>query len=155
MKSILFSILSITFFACGNQPITISKDKIVNENWSPDPREGRNGMTIQKVTVANDDSFDYYLDKGFITDTDFRNDESFHYRAHFGKREVKEINFDTEYDWKWIDVKNKNEVSKIGLLENNTWYKFSDLTNNTKFFLYVYIDENGLPHQYSVNRSNY
>lgn len=154
MKSILFTILSIVFFACSNQPITITKNKIVNENWNPDPRKGRNGMIIQKVTVAND-SLDYYLEKGFLTDTDFRNNPSFHYKADFGKREVKEVHFDTKYDWKWIDVNTKNEVSKIGLLKNGTWYKFSGLTNNTKFFLYVYVDEKGLSHQYSVNRSNY
>ncbi|UII75470.1 hypothetical protein LV716_14560 [Flagellimonas sp. HMM57] len=154
MKSILFAILSIAFFACSNQPITITKDKIVNGNWSPDPREGRNGMTVQKVTVIND-SIDYYLDKGFLNDGYFLGNSSFHYRTHFGKREVKEVNFDSEYDWKWIDVKNKSEISKIGLLENDTCYKFSGLTNNTKFFLYVYIDEKGFPHQYAVNKSNY
>lgn len=154
MKPILFTILSIAFFACGNQPITITKDKIVNENWSPDPREGRNGMTIQKVTVVND-SIKYYLEKGFLNENDFRDNPTFHYRAHFGKREVKEVNFGTEYNWKWIDVDTKNEISKIGSLENDTWYKFSGLTNNTKFFLYVYIDEKGLSHQHSVNRSNY
>lgn len=154
MKSIIFTILSIAFFACVNQPITITNEKIVNENWNTDPRKGRNGMVIQKVTVAND-SLDYYLDKGFLTDTDFRDNPSFHYRANFGKEKVKEVYFDAEYEWKWIDVKTKNEVDKIGLLENNTWYKFSGLTNNTKFYLYVYIDEKGSPHQYSVNRSNF
>lgn len=154
MKSIIYSIVLIAFSACGNHPITITKGKIVNENWSPDPKEGRNGLTIQEVSVVNDSVY-YYLDQGFLTDKDFIGSSSFHYRAHFGEREIKQVNFDSDYDWKWIRMDNKNEIGKIGLLENDKWYKFSGLTNNTKLVLYVYIDESGKSHQYSVNRSNY
>jgi len=155
-KTILLIIMLITFFNCidAKKPIIITKEKIVNENWNSDPRDGRNGMIIQKVIVAND-SLNYYLGMGVLNDADFENNPTFHYRVHFGDKKVNEVYFDKEYNWKWVDIKSNQIVNKIGLLENNTWYKFSSLSNNTKFFLFVYIDEKGLAHQYSVNRSNY
>lgn len=109
MKSFIVTLFIIAFFACGNQPITITKEKIVNENWNPDPRKGSNRMIIQKVTVVND-SLDYFLDTSFLTDTDFRDNPSFHYIVDCGEEKVKEVYFNAEYDWKWIDVKTRNEV---------------------------------------------
>lgn len=150
----IYSILVFVIFSCENKSITITKEKIVNHNWNPNPREGRNGMIIQKVIVANDSLY-YYLDKGFLNYSDFQNDSNFHYKVHFGTKKVNEIYFDRNYDWKWIDIESKNIVDKIGLLRNDSWYKFSGLTNNTKFYLFVYIDEKGISHQYSVNNSNF
>ena len=46
------------------------------------------------------------------------------------------------------------ESQTIGKLEKDTWYKFSSLTMNTKYYKYVYVDHTGKTHIFSLNKAN-
>lgn len=76
--------------------------------------------------------------------------------------------FNKDNGWKWLyksslypKQEGLNWSSKvqekaiIGELENNTWYRFSGLKMNTKFYIYVYVDEIGNTHNFGVNLANF
>ena len=48
----------------------------------------------------------------------------------------------------------KTNKNVIGSLENDTWYKFSDL-RTIAYYVYVYVDSTGKVHRFNVNMSNY
>lgn len=48
----------------------------------------------------------------------------------------------------------KTKKNVIGRLENNTWYKFSDL-RPIAYYVYIYIDSTGEVHRFNVNMANF
>ncbi|MGS2765215.1 hypothetical protein [Sinomicrobium sp. M5D2P9] len=159
MKKILFILLlTVLFGSCKD--IEITKEYIKNDYWD----DHNNAIQINKMKVI--DSTLNVLDPDFEIEPNHSNivnkiemDSSF-YASYAGlnafalnKPKLKgKIYFNKDNGWKWSFNGQKKEI--IGELENDTWYKFSRLTNDA-YYLYVYIDSTGIAHKYGVNLANY
>ena len=160
MRFFIYLLLGILLVSCHNN-IEVTKEYISNENWNSDPKKGRNELKIEKLKMINDSVY-YYLDKyhnAQIMYDYFEVDSSFCYQNHFGVKNIKKLYFEKEISSKWIDctqdTKGIISIAKIGSLENNTWYKFSNLKMNVAFYLYVHVDSLGKVNTYVVNLANY
>lgn len=159
MKKLLYLFFAlILVYSC--KEIEITKEYIENDYWD----NYNNAIKINKMKVT--DSTLNVLLSNFETEPNHWNivnkidiDSSFvaYYSGLNSLMPNKpklsgKVYFNKDNGWKWSF--NGKEVNIIGELENNTWYKFSSLTNDA-FFLYVYVDETGEIHQFAVNLSNY
>jgi len=168
LKSFLFLVLSlsITILSC-NDGIKITKDYIYNPKWNNSDFEyGRNTVEIVKLSILNDSMLNAYLEKSPF-DRRFINflevDSSFWFFAYFEKEDItKTVYFNKNYNWKWRIVcsktkdhfQGKNNLSNIGTLNKNTWYRFSKLKMNQRLYIYVYVDSIGNSHSYRIIKSS-
>ena len=161
MKKIVFIIFIGLLFSCIKE-IEITKEYISNENWDD---KSNNSILIQKMLVI-DNSLNIF-DPDFVMEPNHWNivnklelDSSF-VSSYWGlntsdkdRPKLKgKVYFDKNNGWNWY----VNGIKKptIGNLRNNTWYKFSELTMNTAYYKYVYVDSNGKTHVFSVNLANF
>ncbi|WP_417859526.1 hypothetical protein [Xanthomarina gelatinilytica] len=152
---LVFVALFWTNFVPEKNRIEITNEFIINDNWD----EYNHAIRINKMTVL-DNRLDVFS-KGFIKNSHYwdfenslENDKTFNC-SYWGKEPfIKDkVYFDKNNGWSW----NVNGIEKptIGKLENGTWYKFSNLLMNTKYYKYVYVDSIGKTHVFSVNKANY
>lgn len=144
-----------------SKKITITKDYIINEYWD----DYNNAIYVEKLKVKKDSVLD-------IFDPSFKRkgannwnvvhklevDDSFYFgysglNANVEKKKMKgKISFtkDNGFDW----YTNKGNVSVIGELKKNTWYKFKGLRSRA-YYLFVYVDSIGNTHKFSQDLSNF
>jgi hypothetical protein len=171
MKYFLIITTILLFQSCSPQEpkIVITKDYIINKHWD-DKRN--NAILIERMKVknggildANSPDFDKEIRSNWDLNNKLEVDDTFRYsyagldikgdriklkgKVFFNKDNGFYWNFgSTYYDHK------KTEKNTIGRLENNTWYKFSDL-KTIAYYVYIYVDNLGELHRYNVNMSNY
>jgi major membrane immunogen (membrane-anchored lipoprotein) len=130
MRTLIIIITVLLFQSCSQEQetkIVITKDYISNKHWDD---ERNNAILIERMKVKNGDILD-------ASSPDFNKDNGFYW--NFGC---------TYYDHK------KTDKNTIGSLENNTWYKFSDL-KTMAYYVYIYVDDEGKVHRFNVNMSNF
>lgn len=156
MRLFIFSLIIATnFVRC--QDITITKEYIQNDYWND---KYNNRIHIERLIPTSDSLHYYAKEYGWVEKDEFyKVDSSFMYSysgLNYKEQKIKlkdKVYFNKNNGWKWY-VKGKG-VEAIGNLENDTWYKFSDLKMNGAFYVYVYVDKKGKVHQYEINLANY
>ena len=138
--------------SCGNN-VTITRSYIYSTNWS---NGGYQGFQIAKIKLLDsnvsvfDKNFNRFKLSDHIIDSSFCYEES----SIRGTNRPK-IYFDKEdEDWAWTSCWSAlEEKKKIGLLELNSWYAILELKGTIDF--YVYIDNEGGSHTYSLGPTNW
>jgi len=158
----IYLLITVDFSSAWNNKIEITNEYIINDHWY----EKHNfRLQIDKMVVV-DDRLDVFS-KGFIRNSHFWNfEQSLSKDSAFtcsfwktgsgdnaSQKFSNKVYFTKSNGWDWTFNGEKTPV--IGKLENDTWYKFSNLTMNTKFYIYVYIDSVGVAHNFSVNQANF
>ncbi len=156
---LIIGLVSVALFRTDFVPkknrIEITNEFIINDYWD----EYNHAIQIEKMTVL-DNRLDVFSKK-FITNAhycDFENsfekDNTLTCNYWGNELYIKDkVYFDKHNGWNWIV--NGIEKPTIGKLENGSWYKFSNLLMNTKYYKYVYVDSIGKTHVFSVNKANY
>ncbi|WP_350288846.1 hypothetical protein [uncultured Croceitalea sp.] len=159
----LILLLAVLFFqSCSNDiEIVITREYIDNGYWD----EYNNAIHVEKMKVKNGGVLDVLsieFDKEIRSNWDLNDKLEVDSTFYFGynglnvkkdKKKLKnKIFFNRDNGFEWYS--NKVSKSKIGLLQNNTWYKFSRL-RPIAYYVYIYIDDTGEAHRYNVNMSNY
>ncbi|MDO5655055.1 MAG: hypothetical protein Q4G27_02825 [Flavobacteriaceae bacterium] len=156
-KFVVTILLGFLFQACEliNPPkILITKDYIINEFWN----DKNNSILIQKldlVDTANISKSDIDIIKrnfGFlkVDSTLIAGYEGLNTNNNI-KLMHEKVYFNKDNGWQWFVLKDSIYIEKklIGELENNTWYKFSNLNGHGGFFIYVYVDLNGQVYKFN------
>jgi hypothetical protein len=147
----------------------ITKDYISNKHWGD---ERNNAILIEKMKLKKDsllNIFDPNFKKEIPNHWNITNklevDSTFRYsyagldsKGDRVKLKGKVFfNKDNGFYWNFGNTyyaHKKTDKSTIGSLENNTWYKFSDL-KTTAYYVYIFVDDKGKVHRFNVNMSNY
>ena len=158
----IYLLVTIDFSTAWHKKIKITNEYIINDHWD---EKYNYRLRVDKMNV-DDDRLDVFS-KDFIRDSHFWNFEQSlskdsTFTCSFGEigsenqthpKFSNKVYFTKNNSWDW--TLNGEKTPIIGKLENNTWYKFSNLTMNTKFYIYVYIDSVGTAHDFSVNQANF
>ncbi|UOY06606.1 hypothetical protein L0P88_22120 [Muricauda sp. SCSIO 64092] len=173
-KFLFVVITTLTISSCNK--IKITKEYIENDYWNSQ----NNAIQITKMKVIDSTlnvlSSDFEIEPNHWNIVDKIEIDTSFYASYSGLNDIYpnksklkgKVYFNKDNGWKWLyksslypnqeglnwSSKAQEEVT-IGELENNTWYRFSGLKMNTKFYIYVYVDENGSTHNFGVNLSNY
>ena len=171
-KVTTFLIIGICLSGCfffENKRIAITKEYIINENWV----DGHNGIIIEKMKIRQDSSLnilDPNFDKGSINNWNVVNklelDSSIVYSYNVGltydsskslsKSSDKKLYFTKPNKNLWVKgLFSGDTIETIGELQNDAWYRFSNLTPITKFYVFIYVDNNGNTHRFDQDLSNY
>ncbi|MDP9229677.1 MAG: hypothetical protein M3O67_03270 [Bacteroidota bacterium] len=148
--------LSTLFFliSCG-QKITITRSYIYSTGWGNGEYQGFRIAKIKlldsTISVFNDD-FNRFDLASYIIDSSFCYGAG---RNHGAKEKMPKIYFDRGSDlFIWYKCGNILEYRKtIGLLELDTWYVILGLGGTIDY--YVYIDNEGRSHAYSLGPTNW
>ncbi len=163
--------VTIVFFtSCSEEPkIVIAKDYIINKHWDD---ERNNAILVERMKLKKDSVLNIFSSdfKGEIPNhwnitNKLEVDSTFMYSyAGLNSKEDRVklkgkifFNKDNGFYWNFGNTyygHKKTDKNVIGSLENNTWYKFSDL-KTIAYYVYVYIDGEGKVHRFNVNMSNY
>lgn len=171
MKNFILILLSFCLSGCyfhEKKKIVITNEYILNESWS----NNHNGILIEKMKIKSDSSLNV-LDSGFnsggINNWNVVNklelDSSFVYSYNVGSAyepnsslselSEKKLYFNKPNKSLWVKGRFSGDTIKIlGNLKNDSWYKFSELTPITKFFVFVYVDDNGKIHRFDQDLSS-
>lgn len=171
MRILIIIATVLLFQSCSQQgpKIVITKDYISNKHWDD---ERNNAILVERMKVKNGGVLDATspdFDKEIRSDWDLNDklevDSTFRYsyagldskgdrvklkgKVFFNKDNGFYWNFgNTYYDHK------KTDKNVIGSLENNTWYKFSNL-KTIAYYVYVFVDDTGKLHRFNVNMANF
>ncbi|MEO2051842.1 MAG: hypothetical protein ABGX00_08735 [Allomuricauda sp.] len=158
----IYLLITVDFSSAWNNKIEITNEYIINDHW-----DEKHNFRIQiDKMIVNDDRLDVFS-KDFIQNSNFWDFEqslskdstftcSFWETGSGNQTHPKfsnKVYFTKNNGWDW--TLNGEKTPIIGKLEKDTWYKFSNLTMNTKFYIYVYIDSVGAAHDFSVNQANF
>lgn len=150
----LANFLTLVFYSCTNK-VTITREYIYSNSWS---RGEYQGFQIQKIKLKDstlnvfDKDFNHYFLDQHSVDSSF----CFIEITETDRTLTEKIYFDKESPTrKWRNCWNGlNDVRKtIGYLELDTWYKIIGLYGTEDF--YVYIDNEGGSHTYSLGPTNW
>ena len=163
MKSRIIILLFFSFiFSCSQKPkIIITKEYIINKHWN----EYNNAIHVEKMKTKNghvlsvfSKSFDSIIRSNWDLNNVLQADTTFYFgysglNTKKDKIKLKDtVYFNRENGYHWYV--NNEKRSKIGVLENKNWYKFSRL-RSTAYYVYIYVDSIGEIHRFNVNMSNY
>ncbi len=160
MKTLIFFFL-FTIILVGCKDITITTEYIKNDYWDD---KYNNRIYIERLIPTSDSLYYYAKEYGWVEKNEFyKVDSAFMYGyggLGDGRLKLKgKVYFGKPNEWDWGHKKRigqeSSRVKTIGNLENDTWYKFSDLKMNGAFYIYVYVDKEGKVHQYEINLANY
>ena len=162
MKTLIYLILLLLIMSCSLDPkIEITKDYISNKDWD----EYNNSIHVEKMKV-NKDSILNIFDANFKEDipnhwniTNKLEVDSTFYFGYSGLN-IKEdkvklqdkVFFNKDNGFTWYSADGNTNI--VGSLENNTWYKFSDL-KTIPYYIYIFVDNTGKVHRFNVDMSNY
>lgn len=148
------------------EKIEITQSYIVNENWINEHNE----IFIERMKVKSDSviKLDEYKAVGnnhweivnkLEIDTSFRysynNGKVYNPTISPSKLKHKILYFDRPNEGLWVKGRFSDDTTTIlGELENETWYKFSNLTPNASYFLFIYVDEDGNARRFVQDLSN-
>lgn len=159
MKKLIALVVCIGLQSCFFEPsITITKDYIVNNYWD----QYNHILLIEKMKIKENKRLDVF-DPNFKRNTPnhwniankLEVDSTFIYRnSTSGKTTKIYFNKKNENDWSFGHFTIEKEVSEIGSLKNDTWYKFSNL-RTLAYYVYIYVDPLGEVHRFNVNLSNF
>lgn len=159
-------ICAFTFIGCLNKKIEITSAYIINENWSKkNEQELANSITINKMNIKKDSAINPFLK---LSQSEILNkleeDSSFMYYANVKIEQGesyknREIYFNKYNGFYWGSKSRFNTtdtVKTIGNLQQDNWYKFSDLgLISHPYYIYIYIDTANKVHRFDVNLANY
>lgn len=164
MRNLLkITVVLILLQNCSYQPskkIEITPAYIKNDFWKT---PFSSFFVIEKMNLMKD-SISIKLDSSFNTRilNYLETDTSFIYTFSSNDRSKiidDTIFFNAPNEGTWITggiryngIRRKTET--IGNLQNNCWYKFSEL-RDFPFYLYVFVDSNGNIHRFDRNLSNF
>ena len=170
MRILIIIAIVLLFQSCSQKPkIVITKDYISNTHWDD---ERNNAILIEKMKAkgggilnATSPDFDKEIRSNWDLNDKLEVDSTFRYSyAGLNSREDKVklkgkifFNKDNGFYWNFGSTyygHKKTDKNVIGSLENNTWYKFSNLKTNA-YYVYIYVDSTGKVHRFNVNMSNY
>jgi len=170
MRILIIIATVLLFQSCSQKPkIVITKDYISNTHWDD---ERNNAILIEKMKLKKDSLLNIFspdFKKEISNHWNITNklevDSTFMYSyAGLNIREDKVklkgkifFNKDNGFYWNFGNTyygHKKTDKNVIGSLENNTWYKFSDL-KTIAYYVYVYVDSTGKVHRFNVNMSNF
>lgn len=164
---IFFSLtIALILVGCSDNKIEITPDYIINENWSKKNEQAlANSITIYKMKIKKDSTINPFLKlKQSEILNKLEEDSSFMHYANV-KIPIKEtykskkIYFNKSNGFYWGSKSRFNStdtVKTIGNLQQNAWYKFSDLgLINHPYHIYIYIDSTNNVHRFDVNLANY
>jgi hypothetical protein len=151
--------------ACGGKKVEITNQYIINENWSrQNERAWANSITINRMKVRQDSAINPFSD---LSQSEIlsklEEDTAFMYftniRLKTGESyDNKKIFFDQDNGFYWGSKSRFNSsdtVKKIGNLQKNNWYKFSDLGTIEVQYIFVYVDSTNNVHRFDVWHANY
>lgn len=162
MKTLVLIIGVLFINSCSIGPkIVITKNFISNQYWD----DYNNAIHVQKMKIIKDSVLD-------ISDSNFNKNTPNHWNItnklevdstfYFGYSGLNEnqnnvklkgrVYFTKANGFLWYTDNGNKSI--VGSLENNTWYKISDL-KNIPFYVYVFIDNKGNSHIFKVDNSNY
>ena len=154
-KVIFILILGTVFISCNTKKVQIEKDFIINENWD---NNYNNAILIEKLTTTDSSySSNNKIDRSVIER--LKVDSTF--VAYYSGLNANEpdkprlkgkVFFDKNNGWNWRV--NGKEKRVLGSLENNSWYKFSELYGSA-IYEFVFVDNNGHTSVLTVNLNNY
>ncbi len=166
----LFILIFIITQGCSNQPkIVITQEYIVNKYWN----EYNGNILIERLKLKKDSVLDIFQPSFNLNEPNHWNivrkleiDSAFRYAYNTGLKYDylksphflldKKLYFNKNNGNYWCFNEFGNEYKKrIGSLENSTWYRFSNLRERTKFYLYVYVDSTGKVTKFIHDLSNY
>lgn len=172
MRILIIIATVLLFQSCSQEQeakIVITKDYISNKHWDD---ERNNSILVERMKLKKDSVLNIFSSdfKGEIPNhwnitNKLEVDSTFRYsyagldskgdrvklkgKVFFNKDNGFYWNFgSTYYDHK------KTDKNTIGSLENNTWYKFSDL-KTIAYYVYIYVDGEGKVHRFNVNMANF
>jgi hypothetical protein len=152
-----FFLLLFTLVSCHEENITISRDYIINPNWS----EEANSFDVIKMKLKESgDSINLKTANITKIEGKLKQDISFVYRANvkyngedYATRKVY-FNKDNGFLW-WGDLHDSSSTKKVlGELQQNTWYLLAGLSN-VRTLYYIYIDSQGNVHRFERMASNW
>lgn len=159
MQKVFFNCLYYLFLllilhsGCVKPEIIITREYIINGYWNEHARE----IIIEKMKVKTDSVINY---SRINVDLQLKLmvDSTFIYHAYVSviKRahSKTKIYFNKDNGFTWTKQNSNSSFKTIGDLEKNTWYKFSELVT-FPYYVFVYIDSNGVVNRYNLNLSNY
>lgn len=169
MRLLIIITTVLLFHSCSQEPkIVITKDYISNKYWD----EYNNAILVEKMKIKKGSVLDVFspdFDKEIRSNWDLNDklevDRTFmySYTGLGGKSDLKKLdgkiyfNKTNGFYWNFGNTHfghKKTNKNIIGSLENDTWYKFSDL-RTIAYYVYVYVDSTGKVHRFNVNMSNY
>jgi len=153
------------FTACSNKKVEITSEYIINENWNKANEEAlANSITINRMKVREDSIINAFsdLDQSELL-SKLEEDSMFMHYTNIRIKEGesysnKKIYFNRDNGFYWGSKSRNNSIDrskKIGNLQNNNWYKFSNLGTIVVQYIYVYVDSINHVHSFNVFHSNY
>lgn len=147
--------LGIAIISCNTKKVQIEKDFIINENWD---NNYNNAILIEKLTSTDSSNRSpNKIDRSIIEK--LKVDSTF--IAYYSGLNINVPNkprlkgkvfFDQSNGWNWSVNGKAKEV--LGSLENNSWYKFSELYGSA-IYEYVFVDNNGRTSVLTVDLNNF
>lgn len=162
MRNLIILVAFAILQSCSLEPkIIITKDYINNKYWN----NYNNAIHVEKLKLKKDSILDIFkpnFDSGGVNNWNVTNKLEIDSTFYFGysglnskndKKKMKgKISFINDNGFNWYS--SKGSVDIIGKLQNNSWYKFSNL-KSTPVYFYVYVDSEGNTHKFSEDLSNY
>ena len=134
---------------------SLNKDKVIitrdfiKPGWlNKDLIKGQ--LILEEILLDSNVTTNTKLSYKFINENAVKIDSCY---VFFGKEDIKLIEFDKEYDWKWKFVCENERFTKekYGKLKKNTFYRFSNnILGSNIDYVYIYIDKNGQIHQFEA-----
>ena len=151
---LVFLLSAALFSSCRNK-VTITRDYIYSTSWAKGEYQGFQitKIKLKDSTVSiSDKNFNHYFLDEHILDSNFcfieisQTGRELHEKIYFDKDDAKR-------KWRscWNGLIDVRKV--IGRLELNTWYLITGLYGTEDF--YVYIDNGGGSHTYSLGPTNW
>jgi hypothetical protein len=145
--------LMLLTLGCKEKKVTITKDYVINPNWS----EADNSFVVHRMKLKDStqsidlkDPSEPELYHGLIEDTSFSYTANVKYNGEdYAKRKVY-FNRDNGFLW-WNDLHKSSSTKKIlGELQQDTWYLLAGLSQ-FKTLYYVYLDTSDSLHVFKVS----
>lgn len=150
----LGTIFILVVSSCSEKKVTITKDYVINPNWS----ETNNSFAVYKMklkdsskTIDLKDPSEPELYHGLIEDTSFTYTANVEYNGEdYAKRKVY-FNRNNGFLW-WGDPHKSSSTKEIlGELQQNTWYLLFGLSQIHTTRYYVYLDTSDSLHVFKVS----
>lgn len=138
---------------CKENKVTITKDYVINPNWS----EADNSFAVHRMKLKDStkiidlkDPSEPELYHGLIEDTSFSYTTNVKYNGEdYAKRKVY---FNRDNGFQWLENFPKSGSTKkiFGELQQGTWYLLAGLSQ-FKTLYYVYLDSSDSLHVFKVS----
>lgn len=150
----IFLMLLTLGWGCKEKKVTITKDYVINPNWS----ETNNSFAVYRMGLKDSSQIidlknpsEPELYHGLVKDTSFSFDANVEYNGeNYAQRKVY-FNRDNGFLW-WGNLHKSSSTKKIlGELRQNTWYLLAGLSQIHTTMYYVYLDTSDSLHVFKVS----